>query len=238
MECHRTTDTFLMLRTLYRRAMYSIAIFGGTFDPVHLGHIQTSINIQNHARFDRYFFLPCKVPVLKAQALASTQQRIDMLELAIKDIPYFQIDVREINRESPSYMVDTLKSIKKEYPNTSITLILGYDSFISLPQWHQWEQLIHLAHLFVINRDAFVSLDIPKSIQHLIQLHKSSDFSQLKNHECGLIYEFDAGNYNLSSSALRLELKNRKNSEGTALNTANKLPKGVYEYIVSSGLYC
>lgn len=245
--------------------MHSIAIFGGTFDPVHNGHIKTSINIQAHVHFDRYCFLPCKVPIIKAPTIASTTQRIDMLQLAIKDSPLFQIDLREINRETPSYMVDTLDSFRKEFPNASISLILGYDAFLSLPKWHEWEKIISLSHLFVINRAAFSSCIIPESIIKLLQLHKNTDINELKTHSSGFIYEFDAGSYDLSSTALRAELKihsplanqsiescnlkkspdamnqqesaSVKNIINKDSNIENKLPKEVYQYITSLGLY-
>lgn len=213
--------------------MHTIAIFGGTFDPVHNGHIQTSINIQAHVHFDRYYFLPCKVPIIKAPTVASTAQRIDMLQLAIKDLPHFQVDLREINRETPSYMVDTLDSFRKELPNASITLILGYDAFSSLPKWHEWEKIINLAHLLVINRASFCSEPISESIKDLLRAHKNTDINELKTQPAGFIYEFNAGNYDLSSTALRAELQKR----GDALNTAEKLPEGVYNYIMSRGIY-
>lgn len=241
--------------------MHTLAIFGGTFDPVHHGHIQTSINIQAHAHFDSYYFLPCKVPIIKAATVASTAQRIDMLHLAIKNYPDFQIDLREINRDTPSYMVDTLNSFRKEFPNASISLILGYDAFLSLPKWHEWEKIMSLAHLFVINRAAFSSCMIPQSIRKLLQLHKNSDINELKTHSSGFIYEFDAGHYDLSSTMLRAELKKysptatqniessnlkkspdtMKNNESASVkkdpNIEKKMPKAVYQYITSLGLY-
>lgn len=211
--------------------MQSIAIFGGTFDPVHNGHIKTSIAIQQHFAFDRYCFLPCKNPTLKPPTIANSQQRVTMLELAIKESAMpFTIDLREINRDTPSYMVDTLKSFRVDYPDASITLILGYDAFISLPQWFEWKQILGLANLLAINRNAFLTVPMPESIKELLSAHKSTKADSIRSTKTGIIYEFDAGNYSISSSELRVELK--KNSQLTTL-----LPQSVYQYIKSLELY-
>ena len=111
--------------------MHSIAIFGGTFDPIHNGHILTSLAIQKSFQFSSYRFIPCKVPAIKPASTASTEQRIHMLRLALKNYNQFEIDLREIKRDTPSYMVETLKSLRKDYPYASITLILGFDAFLS-----------------------------------------------------------------------------------------------------------
>lgn len=210
--------------------MRSIAILGGTFDPVHTGHLQTSLNIQSLFNFDTYYFLPCKIPALKPPAFANNQQRIDMLELAIKGHPKFKIDLREINRDSPSYMVETLQSFRSEYQNASITLILGYDSLLSLSQWHQWKNIIKLANLLVINRHEFSNCSIPKEIATLIESHLEKNNNNLLKHKAGLICFFDAGNYEISSSDIRDKLKQQK-------SVNSNLPKEVYEYIKQWELY-
>lgn len=121
--------------------MYSIAIFGGSFDPIHNGHLQTSLAIQKYFNFDSYIFLPCKTPTLKPATVANSEQRIEMILRAINRYKQnFKLDLREIERTTPSYMVETLESFRAESPEASITLIIGYDAFISLSQWHQWQK--------------------------------------------------------------------------------------------------
>lgn len=210
--------------------MRSIAIYGGTFDPIHNGHLQTSITIQDYFKFDSYLFLPCKVPALKFSAIANTKQRIKMIELAIKDYPHFNIDLREIERDTPSYMVETLGSFREEYPNAAITLIIGYDSFISLPHWHQWEQLISLANILVINRNEFSNQKIPEVMQQFLKKHQSIDKNAVLQHKAGIVYLFDAGHYEISSRVIREELKQKT-------NLSSMLPKEVYQYIKDEGLY-
>lgn len=210
--------------------MHSIAIFGGTFDPVHNGHIQTSLSIQSYFHFDAYYFLPCKIPTIKAASLANSQQRIDMLELAIRNFKEFKIDLREINRDSPSYMVESLESLRTEYPNDSITLILGYDAFLSLPKWYQWKKLINLANLLVIDRNEYKEHLISKSLQDILQQHQSNNKMSLLTQKSGVIFLFNAGNYDISSTVIRDKVNTNKQIE-------NKLPKEVYQYIKKNKLY-
>jgi nicotinate-nucleotide adenylyltransferase len=210
--------------------MHSIAIFGGTFDPVHNGHILTSIAIQAYFGFDSYYFLPCKNPILKAPTSANSQQRVEMLQLATKNHENFKLDLREIRRDSPSYMVETLAKIREENKIDSITLIMGYDAFLSLPFWHQWKKMIKLANLLVIKRNHYSNYSVPESIQKLLNRHKTEVKTELLTKPSGRIYLFNAGNYDISSTDIRKELKKNKNKDP-------RLPKEVYEYIKLKGLY-
>jgi nicotinate-nucleotide adenylyltransferase len=210
--------------------MRTVAVFGGTFDPIHNGHLHTSLAIQREFNFDSYRFLPCKIPTIKPPALANNDQRIAMVELAIKPYEFFELDLREIQRDSPSYTVNTLLSLREEEPEASITLILGYDAFISLPQWYQWERILELAHVLVMNRDASNYKAIPELIEHLLKTHKSNNKQSLLTKKSGAIYEFNAGDYPISSTEIRAALKNH-------LDVSAKLPKEVYDYIKTQALY-
>ncbi|CAM3018185.1 nicotinate-nucleotide adenylyltransferase NadD [Legionella steigerwaltii] len=210
--------------------MHSIAILGGTFDPIHNGHLQTSIAIQTHFKFDSFVFLPCKTPTIKLPTLANTVQRVEMIKLAIKNIPDFKLDLREVERDTPSYMVETLKSFRMEYPNSSIALIIGYDAFISLPLWYEWEKIITLANLLVINRSEFTSHPIPEIMSNFLEKYSIKNKIELLNNQAGCVFLFDAGNYKISSTSVREEIKK-------GADVSNMLPYTVYEYIKSQGLY-
>lgn len=211
--------------------MQPIAIFGGTFDPIHNGHIKTSLNIQAYFKFASYFFLPCNVPVIKAPALATNEQRIKMIELAIEKYPEFRLDHREIERASPSYMVDTLTSFREEFPQESITLIMGYDAFLSLPQWHKWEKLIQLANILVIERKEIPKTSqLPPVLQTLLSQHQKPDKEAILKKKAGTIFFFNAGHYDISSTGIRDEIKRKA-------DVSSELPSAVYEYIKEFGLY-
>lgn len=209
--------------------MQSIAIFGGTFDPIHQGHIQASLAIQQAFHFDSYRFIPCKLPTLKSASIATAKQRIAMLELAITQYKQFEMDLREINRETPSYMIDTLESIRKENINASITLILGYDAFLSLTQWHCWEQLITVGNLLIINR-ALSNAELPITLQQLLNKHLTQNKEELLNQKMGVIYQFDAGAYPISSTKIRTALKNK-------MDVSQTISQEVYQYIKKYSLY-
>lgn len=210
--------------------MHTIAILGGTFDPVHNGHIQTSLVIQKHFHFDSYRFLPCKVPALKPPTLATTVQRLAMLQIAIKPYDFFEIDLREIIRSSPSYTVDTLKSLRDEHKTAAIILIIGHDALLSLPQWYHWEEIITLANLLVINRSHFKNQPLTEPILSFVRKHKVEDKESFLKQTAGALYEFDAGDYPISSTAIRAELKQQQ-------SVTTQLPQEVYNYIRQMGLY-
>ncbi len=235
--------------------MSHIALYGGTFDPIHQGHINTSLAIQNHMHFDSYRFLPCKIPALKAPAHATTNQRLTMLQLALSPYPQFELDLREINRATPSYMVDTLTSVREELPHASISLILGYDAFMSLPQWHQWEKIVTLANILVMNRNkqnlsqsiltpqdvplvGAKNIDVRSYFYQMIKSHYIENKTDFLKQKAGAIYEYDAGFYPISSTHIRELLKESHEKFSMAARTNERLiPEKVYAYIKQQGLY-
>ncbi len=208
----------------------NLVIFGGTFDPPHMGHIRTAIAVQSHMQFERFIFLPCKTPVLKHASTATTRQRIHMLNLALAPYPEFSIDLREIERDSPSYMVYTLQSFRTEYGNdVSLTLLLGMDAFLQLPQWHDWSSILKLCNLLVIKRGNGVH-NITSEIKSLLKMHETFDNAELLNHPCGKIYQYNAGEYLISSSDLREKIAAGK-------EVSDCLSESVYEYINKAAIY-
>ncbi|KTC78280.1 nicotinate-nucleotide adenylyltransferase [Legionella brunensis] len=212
--------------------MHNLIIYGGTFDPIHKGHLNTAINVQNHFNFDQFIFLPCKIPVHKNDAIATTKQRIEMLKLALKNLnKNFTIDLYEINRESPSYMVDTLEYFRHQLgANAAITLLLGADSFLQLPEWHQWERLLTLGNLLVMKRASTDDTRVPAALKKLLISHETDNSNTILNNPSGFIYRFDAGNFDVSSTWIRQRLAENK-------EITNYLPQEVLQYIKQNNLY-
>jgi nicotinate-nucleotide adenylyltransferase len=129
-----------------------IGIYGGSFDPVHLGHLITAESIKKELNFERLFLLPCCEPVHKNSLHYSSEQRLEMLSLAIKEFPSLEIDTREIDRGGSSYMIKTLAEIVKEFKDSTICLIIGMDSFINFKTWKKWDEFSKLVHLIILPR--------------------------------------------------------------------------------------
>jgi nicotinate-nucleotide adenylyltransferase len=210
----------------------SIIIYGGTFDPLHKGHLNTAQTIQSHFHFDQFIFLPCKAPVLKNHAIATPQQRIHMLKLGLENFPpEFIVDQSEIERDSPSYMAITLDNFRHRYgPDTAITLLMGIDTFTQLPQWHEWERLLSLGHLMVIERPQANEAQIPPLLQKVLKCHETQEEHSILHHSHGSILRYNAGSFDISSSWIRKNL-----AEGNDLTPW--LPKAVYQFIKNNRLY-
>ncbi len=190
--------------------MNNIIIYGGTFDPLHNGHLNTALAVQAQFHFERFIFLPCKTPLIKKAASASSEQRVHMLQLALQNIPEFSIDNREIIRDTPSYMVDTLKSFRKELGESiSITLCLGMDAFIQLPKWHSWQEIISLSNLLILKRAEIKDDTIEASLENLLKNHEVFNKTYLLTQPHGAIYRIDAG----STPFLRLGCGNNFTKE-------------------------
>lgn len=129
-----------------------IGIFGGTFDPVHYGHIKPALDVQHALSLEELRFIPCSIPAHREAPIATTAQRISMLQAAIDDEPKCIIDTRELNRQGVSYMVDTLQSLHDDFPNTRLCLIIGLDAFLNLHRWSRWQTIFDLAHCVVTYR--------------------------------------------------------------------------------------
>jgi len=202
----------------------SCAVYGGTFCPIHWGHIRIAQAVDKHMQFDEFLFLPCKSPVLDKEIHISPQNRVDMLRIALSAYPKFKLSLVEILRDTPSYMVDTLTDFRKNAEQlTSITLIIGMDSFLQLPRWYHWERLLSLAHLLVVER-AGVSNVMPKLLQELLRQHETQDKQELLFSPCGRIYRYQAGAFSISSSLIRTLLYEGQSTRGM-------LPRKVRDYI-------
>lgn len=123
----------------------NIGVFGGTFDPVHFGHLQLALSLFEQGGLDEIFWIPAKINPLKTVHPVSPNHRLQMLKLALGDLPSFKILDMELSREGPSYTIDTLKILKKEYPNASFRLILGDDTLLQFPKWKSPDEIVKIA---------------------------------------------------------------------------------------------
>ncbi|MGC3979943.1 MAG: nicotinate-nucleotide adenylyltransferase [Steroidobacteraceae bacterium] len=132
--------------------MHPIGIFGGTFDPIHYGHLRTAFELIQALRLSEVRFMPAGDPPHRDITIATPELRLQMVKAAIAQQPGFNVDDREMRRAGPSYSVDTLAELRAEMPDRSLCLIVGMDAFLGLPKWHQWQDILKLAHLVVAHR--------------------------------------------------------------------------------------
>ena len=129
-----------------------LGILGGTFDPIHYGHLKPAAELVQALGLEQVRFIPNSVPPHRQQPWLDTQFRKQLVELAIADYPEFVLDERELRREGASYMVDTLAELKQDFPEHSLCLIMGMDAYAGFTRWHQWQAILGLCHLIIVSR--------------------------------------------------------------------------------------
>ena len=196
-----------------------IGIYGGSFDPVHLGHLQTATSIKNELNIDRLFMLPCFEPVHKNSLNYTSKQRLQMLDLAIKEFNSLEIDTREILRGGSSFMIDTLLDLKESFKNESICLIIGMDSFIKFKTWKNWDEFSKLIHLVVLPRNG----DQPVS-KSLTTFETVQNIDKLRSNLSGHLYFSNSQMIDISSSAIRGKIAANQNLD-------NLLPISIINFL-------
>jgi nicotinate-nucleotide adenylyltransferase len=140
--------------------MNPMGVFGGTFDPIHYGHLRTAFEMLQALRFDEVRFMPCGDPPHRGETFASSAERLRMVELAVSGQGQFTVDDRELRRNGPSYTIDTLLTLREEFSDRVLGLIVGMDAFIGMPGWHRWEEILGVAHIIVAHRPGWKAPDI------------------------------------------------------------------------------
>lgn len=156
-----------------------IGIFGGTFDPVHYGHIKPAMSIKQSLQLSQLRFIPNRLPPHRDPPWLSAEQRLILLRLALQDYDEVVIDERELEREGPSYMVDTLRSLQQDFAGERLCLIIGMDAFYGICSWHQWHSLFDFCQLVVTTRPGFDEHCISKHMNtenyHFIKPRMTAD---------------------------------------------------------------
>lgn len=142
-----------------RRTYRPIGVLGGTFDPVHLGHLRIALELLEALGLDEVRFVLAARPPHRPPPKTPEALRLEMLAAAVADEPRFVADRRELDRSGPSYTVDTLASLAEEFPDASLCLLLGMDAFIGLLDWHRWRDVLELAHVVVAHRPGWHAPD-------------------------------------------------------------------------------
>ncbi len=206
-----------------------IGIFGGTFDPIHLGHLELAEQAYQQCQLQQVCFMPCyQSPTKRNLPVATGPERLAMLEIAIKDHEYFCTDDREIVRGGMSYMVDSLKSLRQEYPEIPLCLIMSMDAFAALDKWYHWQELITLAHLVVANRPE--SRQISDPVAELLQQHQVFQADKLQETTAGYIFYLQIPPNPISATQIRSMIK-------AGQEASSMVKPAVWNFIMQHKLY-
>jgi len=208
-------------------------VFGGTFDPVHFGHIAIVQALVKLAPQILIRLIPCALPALKSKPATSFEHRVNMLKLAAKDFENTLIDERENDRNGASYTVDTLGSLRNEFDKRVFILVMGADTAGKLTRWHDWQKLTSLCHIAVLNRAGNSLKEIETEIAKSgFMLHKK--FLELTQKSSGLAFMLEMPEKQQSSSQIRHSF--RQYCENN-LELDSMLPQSVIKYVVKHRLY-
>ena len=156
-------------------AVRRVGILGGTFDPVHIGHLRSALEVAEFMCLDELRLLPNARPPHRDTPLVAAQDRLAMVRGAVQGVERLSVDARELARDKPSYTIDTLESIRGELnAHDQLFLVLGWDAICGLPSWHRWEELLQHCHILVLQRpDADV--EPPDELRNLLAARSESD---------------------------------------------------------------
>ena len=202
-----------------------LGIFGGAFDPVHKGHTQSLKFISELKIIDEFQVIPNYASPPKKDIQTSEKHRLKMLEIALKEFENIKLNNIELNNKTKSYTYETLKSLREIYPEKHLSLIIGLDSLYNFTTWKNWENILSLCSLLVLERQLNASLALDKKLESKI----SSDFDDFfSSHGKILILKNDL--INISSTDVRLKTKNNENLTGL-------VDVEVQKYILNKSLY-
>ncbi|HQS99339.1 MAG: nicotinic acid mononucleotide adenylyltransferase [Hydrogenophilales bacterium 16-64-46] len=214
------------------RVTGAIGLYGGTFDPIHLAHLRLAEELADALELAQVRFVPSGVPPHRAAPVASAPHRLAMTRFAVAGNPRFVVDAREVERAGPSYMVDTLASLRSELGDSQpLWLLLGADSFLGLPGWHDWTRLFALAHIAVAERPGASLLQsdaLPDALRAEIAARRVADGSAAG--PAGTVLLRHMTPLDISATAIREALARGHSARYL-------LPDSVLDYIQENQLY-
>ena len=185
--------------------MEPIGLFGGTFDPIHYGHLRTAFELWQSLKLAEVRFLPSGTPPHRSETVASAELRLAMVRAAVAEQPAFVVDDREVRRTGLSYSVDTLTELRNENPDRSLCLLLGMDAFLGLPSWHRWRDLLELTNIVVVNRPGWKA-PLSGPLGEVLVDRGTGTIRDLHDHVAGRIYVHAVTQLEISSTELRQQL--------------------------------
>jgi len=206
-----------------------IGLFGGTFDPIHYGHLRTAFELWQALRLAQVRFLPTGDPPHRGPTQASAELRLQMVRAAVAGQSAFVVDDREMRRSGVSYSVDTLLDLRREFADRSLCLLLGMDAFLGMPNWHRWREIFDLAHVVVAHRPGWKA-PITGPLGEVMVDRGTGSVRDLHQSKAGRVYVLAVTQLEIASTDLR------------QLISANRdlrylVPDAVRDLIFTTGCY-
>ncbi|MDZ4098978.1 MAG: nicotinate-nucleotide adenylyltransferase [Methylophilaceae bacterium] len=209
-----------------------IGILGGTFNPIHHGHLRMAEDLADVLKLDAVRFIPSANPPHKQSPITSAADRCEMVNLAIASNPRFILDDCELKREGASYTIDTLLSLREKLgKETALCLIMGSDAFAEFDSWHRWQEILTLCHLALVERpNVELSEALRPALQDLLRQHYTDELGQLSASPAGLISIQRITALDISATAIRKYLATQRSARYL-------MPDAVIDYIDRHHLY-
>ncbi|MDC0575349.1 nicotinate-nucleotide adenylyltransferase [Nitrosomonadaceae bacterium] len=212
-----------------------VGIFGGTFDPIHYGHLRIAEEIVKTVGLQKLYFVPAGMPRLRHSPVASPQHRVEIVRLAIQKNPDFVLDEREIYRDGVSYSIDTVREFKQEFgEEVRLCLVLGADAFIKLPEWNNWKELFNLCHFIVSTRPGYTLTLIKELLSKELREECSqrwvSNTESLRKDMSGLIFIASTTMLDISATSIRAHI-------AVGRSVRHLVPSVTVNYISENKLY-
>ncbi|EWH08358.1 nicotinate (nicotinamide) nucleotide adenylyltransferase [Catenovulum agarivorans DS-2] len=203
--------------------------YGGTFNPIHNGHLQAALEVTELLQAQKLHFMPNYIPPHKANPSETPQQRLAMCEIACQIDARFVVDDRELTRQQSSYTIDTLKELRLQYVDDSLVFVVGMDSLNSLDTWADWQSLTDYAHLLVVPRGG-CELSLNQDIAAYLAQVETQSANRLVGRTHGHVFIANTSQLEISSSQIRQRYQQQQ-------NCLCLLPAAVNEYILKHELY-
>lgn len=203
---------------------------GGTFDPIHNGHLRTALELQQWLQVEQVHLIPAKDPVHRGIPGCSAAQRLEQVRLAVASEPALVVDAREINSPEPSWSILTLQGLRAELgAQTPLCMVMGMDAYMTLPSWHQWQRFLELCHIIVVTRPGYRFLPEPE-MRAFTDRHLTEQREVLLGTPAGRVLLHELTPLAISATQIR-DLIER------GLSPRYLVPDAVWQYIQDNGLY-
>ena len=206
-----------------------LAVFGGTFNPIHHGHLRSALELLEYLPINELRFMPCSQPPHRDTPATSAAQRAAMVELAIAGEPRFSCDTRELKRDGPSYTYDSLRSLRDEIgPRRSLVLAMGCDALLGLNRWHRWQELLGCCHIVAMARPGW-EWPTGGEVSNVLSEHRVSA-DALAGRPSGGVCVAELRQLDISATEIRSLLQSGRSARYL-------VPDGVHTYIQQNGFY-